>query len=291
MGWLRERAAAVLGQPFVAAALRVLDRYNAAAGGLLAAGLAYTALFAIVPGVVLLAGVVGLLYPDPIEQAKVVALVGGVLPPMRDLIQAILDEAAKGAGPVSIIGAVVLVWGTSRFVVSFQDALARVMGGDRRRGFLASNLSALAAVVLMIGAIVATSLLGGALDFIQAGVQAGAFRVLGDLVSLALGLLPIFVTIVAVIAVYRVVPIPRPPWRATVAPGAIVGLVLSALARVFVFVAPRLIGAAAFLGTLATVFAALAWLALSFQALLFGAAWVRDRATRITPSGAKSLEP
>ena len=74
-------------------------------------------------------------------------------------------------------------------------------------------------------------------------------------------------------------------------PGLAIGLVLSGLARVFIYVAPRLIGAAAFLGTLATVFAALAWLGLSFQAILFGAAWVRERATSVTPSGARSLEP
>ena len=59
--------------------------------------------------------------------------------------------------PVSIIGAVVLVWGTSRFVVAFEGAIARVMGGDRRRGLLASNLAALGAVVLMIGAILLSS--------------------------------------------------------------------------------------------------------------------------------------
>jgi uncharacterized BrkB/YihY/UPF0761 family membrane protein len=67
--------------------------------------------------------------------------------------------------------------------------------------------------------------------------------------------------------------------------------VLTVVARLFVFLAPRLIGAAALLGTLATAFAALAWLALSFQAILLGAAWVRDRADRITPEGARSLEP
>jgi membrane protein len=281
----------VLGRPFVASALRVLDRYNASAGGLLAAGLAYTALFAIVPGVLLLAGVVGLLYADPAEQAKVVATVAGVLPPMRELMETVLAEAAKGAGPVSIVGAVVLVWGTSRFVVAFQDALSRVMGGERRRGVLASNLSALAAVVLMIGAIIASTLLGGLLDFLQAGAQVGVLQVLGAVLSLALGLLPIALTIGAVVAVYRIVPIPRPPWRAVMVPGIAVGLVLSGLARVFIYVAPRLIGAAAFLGTLATVFAALAWLGLSFQAILFGAAWVRERASRATPAGARNLEP
>jgi membrane protein len=289
LAWLRGRAADLLGRPIVAATLRVFDRYNAAAGGLLAAGLAYAALFAIVPGVILLAGVVGLVYADPIEQAKVVAIVGSVLPPMRDLIESVLAEAAKGAGPVSIVGGVILIWGTSRFVVAFEDALARVMGGDRRRGVLMSNLTALAAVVLMIAAIVASSLLSGLLDFFQAGAQAGVLKVLGDLLAVAFGLLPIVATMGAVIAVYRLVPISRPPWRAIVLPGVVVGLILSGLARIFVYVAPRLIGAAAFLGTLATVFAALAWLGLTFQALLLGAAWVRDRSDRITPAGARDL--
>jgi membrane protein len=288
---VRERATAILGRPAVATTLRVLDRYNAAAGGLLAAGLAYTALFALVPGVLLLAGVVGLLFPDPAQQARVVDMVSSVLPPMRDLIEAVLTEAAKGAGPVSIVGAVILVWGTSRFVVAFQDAIARVMGGDRRRGVLASNLTALAAVVLMIAAIVASTILGGVLDFLQAGAQAGVLKVLGDVLSLALGLLPILATVIAVVAVYRLVPTQSPPWRALLVPGLAIGLVLAGLARVFIYVAPRLIGAAAFLGTLATVFAALAWLGLSFQAVLFGAAWIRERATGITPAGARSLEP
>ena len=56
-----------------------------------------------------------------------------------------------------------------------------------------------------------------------------------------------------------------------------VGLVLTVLARVFVFISPRLIGAAALLGTVASIFAALAWLSLSFQTLLIGAAWMAER--------------
>lgn len=281
----------MLGRPVVATGLRVLDRYNAGGGGLLAGGLAYAALFAIVPAVLLLAGVVGLVYADPAEQARVVSVVAGVLPPMRELIEAVLAEASRGAAPVSIVGAVILVWGTSRFVVAFEDAIARVMGGDRRRGLLRSNLGALAAVVLMIGAITATALLSGLLAFIQVGSELGVLRVLGDLIALALELLPIAATIGAVMLVYRIVPIAAPPWRAVIAPGISAGLALTVLARVFIFVAPKLIGAAAFIGTLATAFAALAWLGLSFQAILLGAAWVRDRANRITPSGARQLQP
>jgi membrane protein len=272
----------------VAAFLRILDRYNAGGGGLLAGGLAYAALFAIVPGLLLLAGIVGLLFADPVERAKAVELVVGVVPPLRELIEAVLAEAARAAAPVSIVGAVLLVWGTSRFVVAFEDAIARVMGGDRRRGLLISNLAALGAVVLMIVAIVLGTLLSGALAFIDAGVESGVLGVLAGAVSIALGLLPIVVAVAATTLVYRVVPVPSPPWRAVLVPGIAAGLALTILATVFVFVAPRLIGAAAFIGSLATAFAALAWLSLSFQALLFGAAWVRDRATQQTPSGARS---
>jgi membrane protein len=272
----------------VAAGLRILDRYNAAGGGLLAGGLAYAALFAIVPGMLLLAGVVGLVFADPVERAKAVAVVVSVLPPLRGLIEAVLTEAARAAAPVSIVSAVILVWGTSRFVVAFVDAIARVMGGDRRRGFFVSNLAALVAVVLMIGAIVIGTLLSGVLAFIDAGVQSGVLGVLGDAVEIALAFLPAAVTIGATILVYRIVPVQAPPWRAVLVPGLAAGVALTILATVFVFVAPRLIGAAAFIGSLATAFAALAWLSLSFQALLFGAAWVRERASRQAPSGART---
>jgi membrane protein len=268
----------------------VLDRYDAAGGGLLAGGLAYAALFAIVPAVLLIAGVVGLLVADPAARQALIETVVGVLPPMRELIEVVLSEVARDAAPVSIVGAVVLVWGTSRFVVAFEGALARVMGGDRRRNLVASNLVALGAVVLMIGAILLSSLLSGVLAFLEAGQALGVIPFFGDALAVALGVLPVVATIAAVILVYRVVPMPAPRWGAVILPGVTVGLALTILARLFAFLAPRLIGAAALLGTLATVFAALAWLALSFQALLLGAAWVRDRTERYTPPGAKPVE-
>jgi membrane protein len=286
---LRRRGSAVLEQPIVAAARRVLDRYGAAGGGLLAGGLAYAALFAIVPGVLLLAGVTGLFVGDPAERAKIVDVIVGVVPPLHDLIQVVLDEAARDAAPVSLLGAIALIWGTSRFAVAFDDAIARVMGGSHSRGLLARNLGALVAVALMIGAIFLSTLLSGVLAFLEAGEAVGVFPVVGIVVSIGLGLLPVLATIGATMLVYRIIPTPSPPWRAVVTPGLAIGIVLTIVARLFAFLAPRLLGAAALLGTLATAFAALAWLALSFQALLIGAAWVRDRADRLAPPGAKEI--
>jgi membrane protein len=285
---LRGFATAVLGYPAVVAGLRVFERYNSGGGGLLAGGLAYAALFAIVPGLILLAGVTGLVFADSAERAKAVAVIVGVVPPLGSLIETILGESARAAGQVSLLGGLVLVWGTSRFVVAFQDALARVMGGGRRRGLLVTNLAALGVVILMIGAIVLSTLASGLLAFLDAGENSGVLGVLSGVVEFGLGLMPIAAIVVATVLVYRIVPIQTPPWRAAIVPGLVAGLVIALLAQLFVYVAPRLIGAAAFIGSLATVFAALAWLALSFQALLLGAAWVRDMASQQTPRGART---
>jgi membrane protein len=274
---LNERAERILGRPIVVAIRRVLDRYGAAGGGLLAGGLAYAALFAIVPAMLLLAGVVGLVYADPEARAAAVAVLVGVLPPVRGLIESLLAEAAKNAAPVSVIGAIALIWGTSRFVVAFDEAMSLVMATANRRGAVTRNLAGLATVVLLIGAIPATAALAAAADFLEAGVAAGVLQAASGAIAFALSALPIVATIGATILVYRIVPRPTPSWRVVFVPGLVVGLALTVGARVFVLLAPRLIGAAALLGTVATVFAALAWLALSFQAILIGAAWVRDR--------------
>lgn len=266
---------------WVGAIQRVLARYGAAGGGLLAGGLAYAALFAIVPGIVLLAGVAGLVYADPAARAEAVSVLAGVFPPLRDLIDDVLTEVARDAAPISIIGAIVLVWGTSRFVVAFEDAIGRVVGGEGGgRGIVRSNLAALAAVVLMVGAIPASAGLSGVAAFLDQGQAVGVLQAAGEALSIALQALPVLATIAATILVYRIVPRPTPSWRATLLPGVAIGLVLTIVARLFAFLAPRLIGTAALIGTLATVFAALAWLALSFQAILIGAAWVRDREDR-----------
>jgi len=120
-------------------------------------------------------------------------------------------------------------------------------------------------VLLLIGALLASTALPGVAAFLQAGRDIGVIAVIGDALSLALGFVPPLAAIAAMVLVYRFVPAEAPRWSAAGWPAITVGIALTVLARVFVFVAPRLIGSAALLGTLATAFAALAWLALSFQ--------------------------
>jgi YihY family inner membrane protein len=250
---------------------------------LLANGLAYAALFAIVPAVLLSAGVVGVLFTDPGRRAEAIEVVVAVLPPLRGFVETVFEQLARDAAPISIIGAVALLWGASRLAAAFDDAVARVLGGSRRRGLVRRNLGALAAVLLLVGLLLGATLVAGASDFIDAARGAAGLPIVGDALSVGLDLLPLAAIVVAMVVVYRVLPIPQPSWRVALPPGIVVGLALAVLARLFIFVAPRLVGVAALLGTLATVFVALAWLALSFQAILVGAAWVGDRMERRAP--------
>ena len=138
------------------------------------------------------------------------------VPPLHDLIQAVLDEAARDAAPVSIIGAVVLLWGTSRFAVAFQDAIARVMGGNAERGLLARNLGALgrrrpADRRRSSPARCSRACSRSWRRASPAGVMAVAER--PDLAR-ARAVAGRWRRSAAMILVYRVVPKPAPPWRA-----------------------------------------------------------------------------
>jgi membrane protein len=254
----------------------VVARYEAAGGALLAGGLAYNALFAIVPLMVLVAGIVGLVVSDETQQATVVDTIANVLPPLREIVRLVLDEAAGAAGTISLLGFLALVWGASRFVVAFEGAMGRVFGGARRRGFVARNAGAVVAVLGLIGASVLGAILVGVSSFMDAARAAGE-PVAHIANGAVLVVLPIVAAGLSIGLVYRFVPVFPPHWRAIAPPTIAVAVALDLLTRAFVFLAPRLIGAAATIGALATAFAALAWLGLSFQAILVGAAWVRQR--------------
>jgi uncharacterized BrkB/YihY/UPF0761 family membrane protein len=66
-------------------------------------------------------------------------------------------------------------------------------------------------------------------------------------------------------------------------------LAVVALSQIFTFLVPRLVGVAALAGSIASAFVALAWLSFTFQAVLYGAAWVRVRERGVAESVASDL--
>ncbi len=86
--------------------------------------------------------------------------------------------------------------------------------------------------------------------------------------------------IVVIALIYRILPAEAPAFSSIWLPAVLVGIAVVVLSQIFLVLAPLLVGAAKLAGSLATAFIALAWLSFSFQALLYGAAWVRVREDR-----------
>jgi membrane protein len=269
-----------LDRPRVALLRAVLDVYGRAPGGLLANGLAFAALFAAFPVALVTLGVAGLLVDDPTLQARLARAIGTLLPPLRDLVDQALLALSDGAAVTSAVGVVGLVWTVSQFYVTLDVAFARVFADRQERNVFRRTTRGFISVAGLVGAIVAL-IVGGSLAAAAEALLPSSSPSLA-LVGRVLRSVPVVAAIgVVVIAiVYRVVPPRSPSWRAIWLPAIVAGVGVVALSQLFLFVAPRLIGAALVAGSLATAFIALAWLSFTFQALFLGAAWVRVRDDR-----------
>lgn len=267
----------VLDEPRVAEVRRVLDVYGLAPGGLLANGLAFTALFSVVPIALVTLGVAGLLVDDPAVQQQLAQALGAVLPPLAELVDQALVSMAQGAALTSIIGVLGLIWTVSQFYVTLDVAFARIFTDRPERDVLRRTARGFMWVVGIIGVVVAL-IVGGSL---AAAAQAllptstTALTVFGRIVTSPP--VVVLVTVGVVLGIYIIVPPRSPSVRSAVFPAMVAGLGIYLLSQVFLFAAPRIVGVAALAGPLATAFIALAWLSFSFQILLLGAAWVRVR--------------
>jgi len=267
----------VLDEPRVAELRRVLDIYGRAPGGLLANGLAFTTLFAVVPIALVTLGVAGLLVDEPAVQEQLALALGAIMPPVAELVEQALVSMAQGAAVTSLIGVIGLIWTVSQFYVTLDVAFARIFTDRPERDVLRRTARGFVWVAGLVGVVVALIVAGSLAAAAEAllPTTTTALTVLGRIVTSPP--VVILVTVGVVLAIYVVLPPRSPSVRSAAVPAIVAGIGVYLLAQVFLFVAPRIVGVAALAGPLATAFVALAWLSFSYQILLAGAAWVRVR--------------
>jgi membrane protein len=270
-------AVRVMGWRAVQAGREVLRRYADAGGGLLAGGLTYSALFALLPCLLLLGGVLGVIVDDPDRRRAIVGGIGETLPPLRGLVEASLESMTDGAVGFGTIGLVGFAWGASRFYGSLDDAFARIFTDAPKRGLVARTVRGILSVGLLVSVFIVGLVLTG-IGSLLAEETAGRFGADARIFwSVATPVLTTAVFVAAIAVIYRVVPARHVAWRSLLLPAVVVGVVLAAVTQLFSYIAPRLIGSAAIYGTFIAIFAAMVWLSTGFQVLLVGAAWVRER--------------
>jgi membrane protein len=272
--------ARILDQPQIGAVRAPLDVYGRAAGGLLARGLAFAALFAAVPTLLLVLGLFGWVAGDPASRDRISTTLISTFPPLAGLIGDSVQALSAGAALTSIVGIVGVVWTVSQFYGALDLAMAQIYADEPGRSMLLRTARGFATVILLAGAIMGLIVLGSLAMLLDATSATNGQPVEVLLTLLDSRLVLIVLAILVVLLIYRVVPPRTPSWRAAGIPAATVGAAVVVLSQAFVFLVPRLVGVEVLAGSLASAFVTLAWLSLTFQALLLGAAWVRVRDER-----------
>ena len=281
------------GLPAVRTLIATLTVYDRAGGGLVAAGLAYAALFALLPGMLLVLSILAILISDEATRERIVSVIAEAVPPLEDIVRTAFEQVSAGAVPTGIIAFIGLLWGASRFYAALDYSFGKIFHGTRQRNEIERTLRG----VLLVGAVVlvpvallfAGTIVGWVLTLVPDDTQIPGI-LSGDLaLVLHLGSYVLFVLVT--LAVYRFVPPEAPPRRAMVLPAVLVGLALGLFTQLFTIFAPLMTKVAAIYGTFVAAFAILIWLSISFNLLIIGASWTRVRALGQAQPEAPAADP
>jgi uncharacterized BrkB/YihY/UPF0761 family membrane protein len=259
--------------PPVRGLLSVMDTYDAAGGGLTASGLAYGALFAVIPGLLLIVSLLIIVVDSPEARESVIDWLIGQVPPLEGFASEIITGLANGARVGSIIGLIAFVWGASGFYLGLEAAMERVFPGPRSRDAILARVRGILAVGIVVIAVLSMFVASSAISVIWT-LFGPAFDVVLPVVS---PLAAIAVSTFVALAVYQLVPSDRPGFRSALPAALLAGLAIGLLTSLFGILTPLLVGGFLGLGVLASVFVALVWFNWVFQILLYGAAYARLR--------------
>ena len=273
---LQRMALPIFGDRRVIRARAVFDRYNAAGGGLLAAGIAYNTLFALVPLAILAGGLVGFFVTDPASQASFVELLIGWAPQLGGVLEEVVGALTTAAPSVSLVGLVGTIWGATRLFASLEEGIAATFAGAPRRGLVARTIRRFASI-LVIGIVIGGAFLVTSIASFTAELVPRDLDMAAVVFNLALLVLPVVLTTVAIAVVYRFIPPVAPDLGSIALPAVVIGLALVALTRLLAVVAPRILGVSFLYGPLGAIFVGLGWLALAYSLVLIGSSWVRER--------------
>jgi membrane protein len=254
--------------PGVSTATRVLARYSEAGGGVMARGLAFAFLFAIMPALLFISSLAALLLGNPGMRDQILAALAEQFPPLAPVLAASVEAAFSAAPTVSLVSLLVLLWSASGLV----RALDVVLGLVFRESAASGGPVRLVVLVLAAGA----AALGVTLVVVAVSVSGP----LGDLIGIGgvTRLAAIATLTCLLMAAYRFLPRTSPSWRSVVPPGVAAGLVISVLTAGFAVLSPLLLGSTKVFGALAVTFLGIVWLGFATDAFLVGAAWVAVRA-------------
>jgi membrane protein len=267
---------------------RSFTEFGADDAPLLAAGLAYFALFSIAPLLVISIAIAGIFFGEEASQGRVVETIGGLVG--TDAAQGISEmiqgaSRKKGQGVVGLVGGIIaLLVGASGVFAHLRKVLDRIWGVEvpKTRGILAKIKQKLwsLGLVLSVGFVLVVSLLVSA-ALAAVGTWMESLLPLVPWVWHALNFVISFAVLTLIFAaMYKVIPDTEIEWR-DVWGGAAFTSLLFAIGKMLIGLYLGRSAFASSYGAAGSILLVLLWLYYSGLILLFGAefteVWARER--------------
>jgi uncharacterized BrkB/YihY/UPF0761 family membrane protein len=246
--------------------------YREAGGALIASGLSYAALFALIPTLVLVVAGVVFLVDDPELRADALDFVRSAAPALEDVAGPAIDGAVRSAAVGSVLALVGFGWAASGLYLNLTRAMERFFPGDRVSGALA-RVAGVILVVLVIVGVLAAVVVAGALSVVARALGVDAEWLL----ALVSAVLTLALAAGITYGIYRVLPASPPSAASARMPALLVGTAIGLMTLFYGLISPWLVSGFEMFGVMASVFVALVWLRVVFIAMTYGAALARYR--------------
>ena len=200
-----------------------------------AAGIAYRVLFSLAPLAIVLVSVAGVVLRNDVRRQQVIDWIVGWLPVSDEGSKTVEDAITRLASPTSALGVfslLLFIWASTGMMASLRTGLEAALQVERRRPAVRAKLVDLLLVAgagaLLIVALALTVLAQVVTRFVNGfaedvGLENGLF---GEVTGI---ILPLVVTTVVVMLLYRFVPARRLRFGDAVAGGIVTGLLLLAI--------------------------------------------------------------
>lgn len=247
--------------PWLGTALDVQDRVGEVNGGFAASAVTVTLFLSILPLILVVIAAIGFVAANDDELATEVIDALGVSGTAADVITSSIQRATDSRQAATVIGLLGLAWAGSAVAVALQQAI-RIPWQERSNGIKDRLVGMGWLAVAALGFTVALAL-GGVLNDLPDAIPVPVAGLLSVLLGLAIEA-ALFVWMFWGLGTRRV------PWRQLV-PGALVAAAgFEVLKLVGTVVVPQMVArSTALWGSIGTVFALLAWLALFARLLVY----------------------
>ena len=242
-----------------------------------AAGIAYRVLFSLAPLSIVLVSIAGVVLRNDVRRQQVINWIVGWLPVSDEGSRSVEAAITKLASPTSALGVfslLVFVWAATGMMAALRTGLEAALQVERRRPAARAKLVDLVlvagagallivALALTVVAQVVTRFISGFAE--DVGLENGVF---GELVGF---LVPLVVTTVVVMLLYRFVPARRLRFGDAVAGGIVTGILLLAISAASALVLQNVSDLSVIYGSITVVLVFLYSMYLYASAVLLGA--------------------